>query len=625
MCGICGAIEARPSDLIGRIQAQLATQRHRGPDAEGWFDGGRGAIAQNRLSIIDLETGDPPMTSEDGRVGAVLNGELYNFQPLRDELVLAGHQFSSHGDTEVLAHLGETLEGRDIAKKIDGMFAFAIWDKRRERLILGRDRMGKKPLYYWHAPGTLVFASEIKGVLAHPAVPRELNQRALSAYLTFGYVPTPETFFEGIVSLPPGHVLTYEPGGTPAVERYWKLPLAGVDGGAASLDIGMDEAAAEVRRLLQAAIRRRLVADVPLGAFLSGGIDSSAIVALMAGVMGEPVKTFTIGFDDKDGFDERPFAQAVADRFGTEHHAEVAHPEAVELVERLVHHHDQPFGDSSAVPTFLLNEVARKNVTVALSGDGGDELFAGYERFAAGVAVERVLAVPSTFRHGFRDLIDRLPERAAGGRVRRVQRFAANLELGMPDAYLEWISYVPDTWRRRLLEPADDWARRDYARRWAATKGAQTLDRLLALNIETYLVDDLLVKMDRTSMAHGLEVRSPFLDTELVEFAARLAPPLKARGITLKRVLKHAVADLLPPEILKRPKRGFGVPLDRWFREDLQLYTQEMLGAGARLRAHVRSHALDELLSEHVSGRRGHGHALWTLLTLEVFLRRQGW
>lgn len=625
MCGICGVIQQRPDELVRAVASQLATQRHRGPDAEGWFDSGRGVVAQNRLSIIDLETGDPPMTSEDRTIGAVLNGELYNFQGLRDELIQKGHRLSSHGDTEVLAHLAETMGAADIARKIDGMFAFAVWDTGSERLLLGRDRLGKKPLYYWHGAGTLVFASEIKGVLAHPAVPRELNERALSAYLTFGYVPTPETFFKGIVSLPPGHVLTYEPDGMPKVERYWKLPLPGADDGVAALDIGMEEAAAEVRRLLQAAIRRRLVADVPLGAFLSGGIDSSAIVALMAGEMGEAVKTFTIGFEDADGFDERPYAQAVADRFGTEHHAEVAHPEAVELIERLVQHHDQPFGDSSAVPTFLLNEVARKNVTVALSGDGGDELFAGYERFAAGVAVERFLAVPSPARHGFRNLLDRLPGDAVHGRVGRVQRFAANVELGMPEAYLEWISYVPDSWRRRLLEPADDWARTDYSQRWNATRGAPTLDRLLALNIDTYLVDDLLVKMDRTSMAHGLEVRSPFLDTELAEFAARLAPPLKARGISLKRVLKHAVADLLPPEILSRPKRGFGVPLDRWFRQDLQTYTQDMLGEGARLRSHVRPDALDALLAEHLSGKRAHGHALWTLLTLEVFLRRQGW
>jgi asparagine synthase (glutamine-hydrolysing) len=377
--------------------------------------------------------------------------------------------------------------------------------------------------------------------------------------------------------------------------------------------------------LLSDAIRRRLISDVPLGAFLSGGIDSSAIVALMAGVMGEPVKTFTMGFEDQDGFDERPFARAVAKRFGTEHHEEVVHPEAVELVERLVWHHDQPFGDSSAVPTFLLNEVARKNVTVALSGDGGDELFGGYERFAAGLAVDRVMALPSPLRVLGRKAVESLPETALRGRVGRMQRFAERVDEGMPWAYLEWISYVPEAWRRRLLERPDGWARDDYLRLWQSTEGAQPLDRLLALNIETYLLDDLLVKMDRTSMAHGLEVRSPFLDTQLVEFASRLAPSLKVRGLSLKRVLRRAVSDLLPKEILSRPKRGFGVPLDRWFREDLAQYTQSMLGSGARVRTHLNGGPLDELLAEHEKGAARHGHALWTLLTLELFLRRHGW
>lgn len=625
MCGICGAVQVHPDRLLEAVQAEIATQRHRGPDAEGWFDGGRGVIAQNRLSIIDLQTGDPPMTNEDGHIGAVLNGEIYNFKDLRAELANRGHRFSSHGDTEVLAHLAEEGDALSVATALDGMFAFAIWDAQRERLVLGRDRMGKKPLHYWNRDGTFVFASEIKGVLAHPSVARTLNPRAIDAYLTFGYVPTPETFFEGIFSLPPAHVLTLEPGGVPKIERYWSLPVPGIGNGTTSLDIGMEEAAQEVRRLLEASIRRRLISDVPLGAFLSGGVDSSAIVAVMAGVMGEPVKTFTIGFEDQDGFDERPYARSVAERFGTEHHVEVAHPEAVELVERLVHQHDQPFGDSSAVPTFLLNEAARKHVTVALSGDGGDELFAGYERFAAGVAVDRFLATPAPLRQALRDGLGKLPGGAIRGRVGRAQRFASKVELGMPFAYLEWISYVPDDWRRRLLESPDDWARRDFDERWRATAGAKTLDRLLTVNMQTYLVDDLLVKMDRTSMAHGLEVRSPFLDTALVEFAALLRPGLKARGLSLKRVLKHAVADLLPEDILSRPKRGFGVPLDRWFRSDLQSYTYSMLGDGARLRGHLQGDALDAMLAEHSSGRADHGHALWTLLTLEVFLRSNDW
>jgi asparagine synthase (glutamine-hydrolysing) len=505
------------------------------------------------------------------------------------------------------------------------MFAFATWDRRRETLTLGRDRTGKKPLYYYCSDGIFVFASELKGVLAHPSVPRELNQRALPAYLTFGYVPTPETFFEGIYSLPAGHVLTYEPGGQPLVERYWSVPVPGVTAGVDTLDITMREAAAEVRRLLAESVRRRLVADVPLGAFLSGGIDSSAVVAIMSGLMAEPVKTFTIGFDDRDGFDERPYAKIVAERFGTEHYEQVASPEAVELVERLVHHHDQPFGDSSAVPTFLLNEAARRDVTVALSGDGGDELFAGYERFAAGVVAYKLRAVPTGLRRRGRIVLGMLPPEAVHGRMGRAQRFAAAADRGMPDAYLEWISYVPERWRRQLIEPPSEWARDDYRARWEATEGAKPLDRLLALNLETYLVDDLLVKMDRTSMAHGLEVRSPFLDTALIEFAARLPPVSKARGLSFKRVLKSAVADLLPAAILDRPKRGFGVPLDRWFREDLERYTAAMLGGGARVRNHVNGEALDTMLAEHRSGSSSHGHSLWTLLTLELFLRRQDW
>jgi asparagine synthase (glutamine-hydrolysing) len=625
MCGISGAVSVDPGFARRGIDAQIACQRHRGPDAHGSFDGGCGVIAQNRLAVIDLVTGDPPLTNEDSSIGAVLNGEIYNFCDLRADLLRAGHQLRSTGDTEVLAHLAEDQDPLSLARRLDGMFALAVWDRRRERLLLCRDRMGKKPLYYWSSPDSLVFASEIKGVLAHPGVPCELDERAISAYLTFGYVPTPYTFFAGIRSLPPAHVLSHEPGASPRIERYWQLQVPGIDGSPPTLALGLDEAAAEVRRLLEKAIRRRLIADVPLGAFLSGGIDSSAIVALLASTIGEPVKTFTIGFDDRDGFDERPFARAVADQFRTEHHEEVVHAEAVDLVEELVWHHDQPFGDSSAIPTYLLNQVARRHVTVALSGDGGDELFAGYERFAAALAVDRLLRLPEPGRAVGERLVAALPATALRGRVGRVQRFAEMVEQGMPWAYLGWISFVPEPWRQRLLSPPKDWARTNYARRWGELGRAKTLDRLLALNIETYLLDDLLVKMDRMSMAHGLEVRSPFLDTELVEFAARLPPSLKVRGLSLKRVLKRAVAGLLPDDILSRPKRGFGIPLGRWFREDLGSLTTAMLGRGASVRAHVNGSELDRLVAEHRTGYRDYGHALWTLLTLELFLRRHGW
>lgn len=622
MCGIAGVVDsgAQPRDTI--IDAQLRCQHHRGPDASGSFVRGRGAIAQNRLSIIDLEHGDPPITTEDGAIGVVLNGEIYNFRDLRSELEADGHRLATRCDTEVIAHLAESLAPIELARRLDGMFAFAVWDARRERLVLGRDPFGKKPLYYWSSGDRLVFASEIKGVLAHPDVPRQLDEAAIPAYLTFGYVPTPRTFYAGIQSLPPGHVLTLEAGGEPHVECYWEPPSRVAGGSGPSLDA----AAIELRSLLDGAVRRRLIADVPLGAFLSGGIDSSAIVATMARVSDQPVATFTIGFEDRDGYDERPYARAVAERYGTNHHEFVVQPNAVDLVETLVWHHDQPFGDSSAIPTYLLSELTRGHVTVALCGDGGDELFAGYERFAAALAIGRYQAFPRGLREVGRSALGLVPPGAFSGRAGSLKRFAVVAEQGMPDAYLHWLSFIGEPTRRALLDDPDPWAREAYAASWRATEGADPLDRLLDLNLRTYLLDDLLVKADRMSMAHGLEVRSPFLDADLAAWAIQLPPRLKLRGASLKRVLKHSLRGDMPPEILRRRKRGFGVPLDRWFRDDLRSYVDDMLGsAQARVRTHVRGEALDALIADHAAGRRNVGAALWTLLTLEVFLRREGW
>ena len=601
------------------VAEQLRRLYHRGPDAQGQFERPGAVIAQNRLAIIDLETGDPPIHNEDASVGAVLNGEIYNFRALRDELLRDGHELRTRGDTEVIAHLAERLDAPALARRLDGMFAFAVYDANRERLTLGRDRLGKKPLYYWHAPGgPLVFGSEIKAVLAHPDVPRELEPRAIPAYLTFGYVPTPYTFFRGVRSVPPAHVLVLDRGGEPRLERYWSAPLPGRDG-VEHLDLRGAAAASAVRAALERAVERRLVSDVALGAFLSGGIDSSAIVAIMARASDRPVDTFTIGFEDRDGFDERRYARRVAERYATNHHEEVVHPNAVDLVDALVHHHDQPFGDSSAIPTYLLSELTRREVTVALSGDGGDELFAGYERFAAALALGRLERLPG----GAREVV----RRALRSRGGRLGRFAAYAALGLPDAYRSWLSFADEPLRVALLGPdADPWALEGYARIWQESEGAAPLDRLLDLNLRTYLPDDLLVKADRMSMAHGLEVRSPFLDTELVELALRLAPSTKVRGTTLKRVLRAAVSDLLPQEIARRRKRGFGVPLDRWFRDDLAGYVAATLGAAdARVRRHVAGGPLDALLARHASGRADHGQALWMLLTLELFLRREGW
>jgi asparagine synthase (glutamine-hydrolysing) len=626
MCGICGVVGPGARDRRAVVDAQLAALEHRGPDARGSFRGTQATIAQNRLAIIDLVTGDPPITNEDRMVAVVLNGEIYNFRELREELLERGHELHSRGDTEVIAHLAEELPPIELARRLDGMFAFAVWDERRGRLVLGRDRVGKKPLYYWCSGGRLVFGSEIKALFADPAVPRRLDAKAIPAYLSFGYVPTPRTFFEGVRSLPPGHVLTFAAGGEPLIERYWQAPVAGVDG-AAYLDLSLREAAAKVRSRLADAVAHRLISDVPLGAFLSGGIDSSAVVGIMASQLDRPVQTFTIGFEDREGFDERAYGRLVAQRHATDHHEFVVEPRAVDLIERLVWHHDQPFGDSSAVPTFLLSELTRGEVTVALSGDGGDEGFAGYERFAAGLAARRFAALPGPLRRTAVGAAGLLPAAALSGRGGRLQRFAGVAEQGLPDAYRAWISTIQDPERDALLDGRrDDWAAGDYRAIWESSAGARPLDRLLDLNLRTYLLDDLLVKTDRMSMAHGLEVRCPFLDAELLTFAARLPPAFKARGLSLKRVLKAAIADLLPRQVLHRSKRGFGVPLDRWFREDLHGYVASTLGADdARVKHHLAAEAVDHLIAEHDSWRRNHGHALWSLLTLEVFLRREGW
>ncbi len=619
MCGIAG--HAQPGGADDQIiRRQLEQLMHRGPDAVGVFSGDQVVIGQTRLAIIDLDTGDPPIADENDRVGVALNGEIYNFRALREQLLAQGHRFRSRGDTEVIAHLAEEREPEEVAELLDGMFAFAVHDRQSGRLALGRDRLGKKPLYYWHGNGTFVFASEIKGLLEHPAVPRRLDSEAIPGYLTFGYVPTPRTFYEGIRSVPPGHVLVLDPGGDPELRRYWAP-----GGGSAAQAPPFDNAATDVRRLLRAAVEKRLISDVPLGAFLSGGVDSSVIVALMSELVDSAVKTFCIGFDDGTGFDEREYASLVARRFRTDHTEFVVQPKALDLVERLVWHYDQPFGDSSSIPVFILSELTRQHVTVALSGDGGDETFAGYERFAAAAALSRFRRVPRPARELLRTAVGRLPPSALRGRAESAQRFLAQVTRSELDAYRGWISFVRDPWRDRLLGGDQAWALDDYTRLYGETEG-DPVERLLDLNLRTYLLDDLLPKTDRMSMAHGLEVRSPFLDRDLVDYAISLPRRYKLRGTSLKRILRHAARDLLPPEILGRRKRGFGVPLDRWFRTDLRTLVAGRLGAAdARVRAHVDAGALDGLLAEHAGGRVNHGHAIWTLLTLELFLRREGW
>ena len=624
MCGIAGVVDASGTDSRAAVERQLRQLDHRGPDSWGVYAGEGAVIGQTRLAVIDLVTGDPPVTGGDGAVGVALNGEIYNFLALREELRSRGHKLTTEGDTETIAHLAEDLEPADVARRLDGMFAFAVWDDRRRRLVLGRDRLGKKPLYYWHDSGRLVFGSEIKAVLAHPLVSRDLDPGAIPAYLTFGYVPTPRTFFAGISSVPPGHVLTLDAGGL-RLERYWEPQVAGTSG-ITPLDISPQEAAGEIRHRLDIAVRKRLVADVPLGAFLSGGVDSSAIVGIMAEHSSRSVLTFTIGFEDDDGFDERPYARAVAQRFGTKHVEFVVKPDAVDLMDRLLWHHDQPFGDSSAIPTFLLSELTRGHVTVALCGDGGDELFAGYERFAAALVLDRYKRLPAPLRSSLAAALSLLPANGFQGRLKSLHRFMAHSDRDVHDAFLTWVSYVSGEWRQALIGSSGGWGVEDYQQKWSTTEGGRLLDRLLQLTMRTYLLDDLLPKVDRMAMAHGLEVRSPFLDHELVEFALRLPDKSRVRVMKGKRALKMGLEDLLPADILHRRKRGFAVPLDRWFRTDLRAYLEAMLGVkDARLRSHLAPEALDRMLSEHQTGVANHRDALWTLLTLEAFLRRESW
>jgi asparagine synthase (glutamine-hydrolysing) len=623
MCGIAGIVTFDGRDPDGtRLRAMGDCLRHRGPDAAGYHVDASAApavgLVHRRLSIIDLSpAADQPMPNEDGTVQVLLNGEIYNFQELRSGLA-SRHTFRSQGDTEVIAHLYEE-RGDDAVAALDGMFALALWDARARRLLLARDHFGKKPLYYWHDAGRLVFGSEIKALLA-AGVPVEMAEENLGEYLAFGYVPTPRTLFRGIRKLPPASLLVADAAGVAAPRAYWDLrfPPAGE-----AAEVGLDEASGRVRELLTAAVRRRLVADVPLGLLLSGGVDSAAIAALMARLVPGKVRTFTVGFEGDAFFDERPYAEHVARHVGTDHHASVVRPQAGELLETLVHHHDEPFGDSSALPTYLVAREARARVTVALNGDGGDETFAGYDRFHAALLADRI---PAPFAHALRLASRLVPEGTSHhGTRRRLRRFADKAVLPFDERIFAWSSFF-DLPALRALD-GDHVADRDrilssYRQALERCAGASLLSRLLYLNARTYLLDDLLPKMDRMSMAHGLETRSPMLDRALIEYVAGLPDRLKRRGGRGKIVLKKAVSDLLPPGIVARRKHGFGVPLGEWFRGELKGRAEALLLDRPRLARWLRPEAVGRLFAEHLSGRGDRGHQLWTLLTLELWLRK---
>lgn len=621
MCGICGVIhfDGKPvsEELLRPMNDRL---RHRGPDGAGYFIDGNIGLAMRRLSIIDIAGSDQPLFNEDASVALVFNGEIYNYRDLRQDLSSRGHRFGSDGDGETIAHLYEAY-GDDCWQRLRGMYAVALWDKRRRRLLLARDRMGQKPLYYYQDRKVFVFASEIKALLAHPGVPRvsafaEAGGKALAQYLSFGYLPTPDTAFQHIFALPPASWLGVDAKGQRREARYWSLPtVAGPNAGASAVDH-----IEPLRDKLEEAVKLRLMSDVPLGAFLSGGLDSSLVVALMRRHSSGSVKTFSIGFEGDDSFDESPYAAEVAQVLGTDHESFRVRPEAMELLAGLVWHHDQPFADSSAVPTYLVSKLTREQVTVALTGDGGDELFAGYERFYAASLFQRTAMLPKPLWGGLAGLLARLPEGTAyDDRVQRARRFATAAGMSIPQGYFELARVFSAELVSDILATARADAA-DFGHYLAA--GEDAVVGLLNANMRSYLPDDLMIKADRCSMAASLEARAPFLDHELVEHAATIPFNLKLRGARSKFILKEAARGLLPDAIIDRRKHGFGIPLGAWLRRDMTPVRDILLSQRARERGLWRGAVVERLIEDHESGKRDNNRQLWALLTLEEWHRQ---
>ena len=629
MCGIAGIVDlrARPVEpsLVRRLSDVLV---HRGPDDEGYYMKGPVALGQRRLAILDLAGGRQPMGNEDGTVWITFNGEIYNFRELRQRLEGLGHLFATCSDTEVIVHAYEQY-GPDCVKELRGMFAFALWDQPRQTLLLARDRVGKKPLFYTEVDGQWVFASELQALLQHPRLAREVDWAALDDYLTYGYVPAPKTIFRGVHKLPPAHWLTLklrpgESGGPEVhVERYWQLAYE------PKLRLSEEDAADGVLEVLREAVRLRMVADVPLGALLSGGIDSSIVVALMSQLSDRPVKTFSIGFDDQE-FNELPHARRVAERCGTEHNELIVRPNALEVLPTLVRHYGEPYADSSAIPTYYVAKLTREHVKVVLNGDGGDECFAGYERYAGGLAADRYGRIPAAVRTLAIEPLSRLIPSSAPrrSRLRQARRFLDVAGLPAPQRYLRWIGYFSAEGKAALYSSefqerlagyqAESWLFRMWDQLVAA--GLNPLDRMLALDVESYLPNDLLVKMDIATMANSLEARSPFLDHEVMEFCARLPAGYKLRGMQLKHLLKKAGKRLLPPETLARRKMGFGVPVGNWMRGELRSWVEDLLLAPRALkRGYFQPEALRQLVDGHLEGREDRSFQLWALLWLELW------
>jgi asparagine synthase (glutamine-hydrolysing) len=619
MCGICGELRldgtAPQKDLLLQM---CATMRHRGPDDEGIYIGKNIGLGHRRLSIIDLSTGHQPLSNEDGSIWIVFNGEIYNFLELRPNLERKGHRFKTKTDTETIIHLYEEY-GIDCVQHLRGMFAFCLWDEKKRRLFLARDRIGKKPLYYTFSKNSFLFASELKAILEDAEIDRLINQEAIHHYLTYQYVPSPITIFTQIKKLQPAHIMVVEDGKIKMFERYWKPEYT------SKTNLSEPEIIESILEILREATRIRLISDVPLGAFLSGGIDSSAIVAMMSQLMDKPVKTFSIGFPEAS-FNELSFAKTVADIFKTEHHEFIVKPDALDILPKIAWHYDEPYADSSCIPTYYLSQMTRQHVTVALNGDGGDETFAGYERYLAYKLTSYYERVPRFIRDGIFASLSLFSESSSRRDfIRRAKRFTEVIAEPKERRYIRWLSTFSNSLKDRLY--SDEMKERVgdidsveiLAESFKRSGTDDLLDTLLFVDTINYLPEDLMVKADIASMAHCLECRSPFLDHKLVEFAASIPSNLKLKGRKTKHILKKALSKILPESILNRGKMGFGVPLSFWFRGELRDYAEELLLCKKADRGYFKQNEIKNLLEEHISGRVNHSYHIFSLIMLELW------
>lgn len=624
MCGIVGIVKNSEGridpDLIERMNRAIV---HRGPDDEGFYLNRNVGLGMRRLSIIDVATGKQPIHSEDKTKWIVFNGEIYNYQDLRADLEQRGDKFYTNSDTEVVVHLFDRY-GPACLQHLRGMFAFAIWDERYDELFIARDRVGKKPLLYSHSPnGDLIFGSEFMALLEHPSISREVDEVAIDAYLSYMCVPAPLTAFKQIRKLEPGHWLKWK-NGRIETQRYWLPDFS------KKIKISETEAIEEATRLLREATRLRMISEVPLGAFLSGGVDSSTVVALMAEESSKPVKTFSIGFEEQD-FSELKYARLVAEHVGAEHHEFIVRPDALEVLPMLVEHYGEPYADSSAIPTYYVAKETRKHVTVALNGDGGDESFAGYERYAAMLAAEAYRRLPELVRRSVVEWpVSMIPSSEIDrSYIRSAKRFLQAAHLEKHDRYSRWVSVFHGEEKQRLL--TKEFSSRVISANAAGflecwfdrANGSGLLDAALLVDQMTYLPNDLLVKVDIASMANSLEARSPFLDHNVIEFAASLPEKLKLRRLKPKSLLKKLAANLVPREVVYRRKMGFGVPIGDWFRGGMKEFIREaLLSRKALDRGIIEPVMLRKYVDEHTTGQHDHAFQIWTLLMLELWFQR---